>query len=124
MDPNGTEVYIAARIKMMHIMKSADGMPFLCSCQGLSGYMERYTELTLIDAGMPDMVTMIMGNDDSVNIADRTSPRSQLLFDLDAVYPCIKEEPQSTRFYINTVTVAAGLQRKCEHDDRVLSIRL
>jgi hypothetical protein len=124
MDPDGPEVHETTRIKMMHVMKFAKGMSFLRDCQGLPGYVEGNPVLPLIDASMPDMITVVMGNDDSVDIADRTSPGCQLFFSLDAVYPCVNEESYSTRFHIDAVAVAAGLQRECQHDDRVLSDRL
>jgi hypothetical protein len=75
----------------------------------VTGDIKRKAVFTLKCPRMPDMIVMIVGNEDGIYVPDVPTMGSKPSLCFDAAQACVKEKPSACSFYVNAVTTAAGL---------------
>ncbi len=62
-----------------------------------------------------DVITVLMGDEERVNVAWASTVFGHPLFRSLARYACIEEQPSVTRFDIDAVAVGTRLDGECDH---------
>jgi hypothetical protein len=85
-----TKPELVAGSEVMNLFQRSERAPGRCCCHRGRCNEERKTEFAMEHACMPDMVAVVMGDDDSVHFANVAAVRSKPFCGLYPGYACVK----------------------------------